>query len=97
MAAAKPVRMVPNRKSAAQRLTCIPGRIQVRQSRSIVTLILAQMRPTGFDAKIRGLPVNSDNPGTIARVPESRRYYPLKLAQNEIRCDAKHECELWRF
>ena len=34
----------------------------MRQSRSIVTPILAQMRPTGFDADIGGRSANPDNP-----------------------------------
>ena len=49
MATASPVSTVPNRKSAAHRLTCIPGRSQVRQPRGIVTSPLTPTQPSGID------------------------------------------------
>ena len=44
-----PVRTVPKRNRAAQRLTCIPGRSQVRQPCGIVTFPLTPTHPSGFD------------------------------------------------
>src|SRR5919107_6329469 len=49
MATANPVRIVPNRNRPAHRLTCIPGRSQVRQPRGIVTSPLAPTQPSGID------------------------------------------------
>src|SRR5215216_3078147 len=49
MATASPVKIVPNRKRAAHRLTCIPGRSQVRQPLGIVTSSLTPTQPPGSD------------------------------------------------